>query len=118
VILTVVYLLVSLMFTAAALLVVYRIVRGPSILDRMIASDVLLTTLVLVVGAEMVYNQHTRTIPLMVVLSATAIFATIAVARYVSKQDRAGHDLATHTSTSSEGANLGDAATTSEVEER
>ena len=79
---------VGLMFTAAALMALYRIVRGPSILDRMIASDVLLTTLMLVVGAEMVYNGHTRTIPLMVVLASTAIFATIAVARYVSKQDR------------------------------
>jgi multicomponent Na+:H+ antiporter subunit F len=84
-----IYIGVGVMFTVAALLVVYRIVRGPSILDRMIASDVLLTTLMLVVGTEMVYNGHTRTIPLMVVLASTAIFATIAVARYVSKQDTA-----------------------------
>jgi multicomponent Na+:H+ antiporter subunit F len=86
----VIFTIAGVMFTIAALLTVYRIVRGPSILDRMIASDVLLTTLILVVGAEMVYNGHTRTIPLMVVLAATAIFATIAVARYVSKQDRVG----------------------------
>jgi multicomponent Na+:H+ antiporter subunit F len=85
---SIIYLLVGVLFTVAALFTVYRIVRGPSILDRMIASDVLLTTLMLVVGAEMVYNGHTRTIPLMVVLASTAIFATIAVARYVSKQDR------------------------------
>ena len=85
---SVIYLVVGVLFTVAALFTVYRIVRGPSILDRMIASDVLLTTLMLVVGAEMVYNGHTRTIPLMVVLASTAIFATIAVARYVSKQDR------------------------------
>jgi multicomponent Na+:H+ antiporter subunit F len=85
---SVIYLVVGILFTVAALFTVYRIVRGPSILDRMIASDVLLTTLMLVVGAEMVYNGHTRTIPLMVVLASTAIFATIAVARYVSKQDR------------------------------
>ena len=84
----VIFIVTSVLFTIAALLTVYRIVRGPSILDRMIASDVLLTTLMLVVGAEMVYNGHTRTIPLMVVLASTAIFATIAVARYVSKQDR------------------------------
>jgi multicomponent Na+:H+ antiporter subunit F len=84
----VIFIITSVLFTIAALLTVYRIVRGPSILDRMIASDVLLTTLMLVVGAEMVYNGHTRTIPLMVVLASTAIFATIAVARYVSKQDR------------------------------
>ncbi|MCU1543927.1 MAG: sodium:proton antiporter [Microbacteriaceae bacterium] len=85
-----IYLGVGALFTAAALLTVYRIVRGPSILDRMIASDVLLTTLMLTVGAEMVYNGHTRTIPLMVVLASTAVFATIAVARYVSKQDISG----------------------------
>lgn len=84
----VLWIAVGAMFTLAAVLTVVRIVRGPSILDRMIASDVLLTTLMLVVGAEMVFNGHTRTIPLMVVLASTAIFATIAVARYVSKQDR------------------------------
>ena len=83
-----IFVVTGVLFTIAALLTVYRIVRGPSILDRMIASDVLLTTLMLVVGTEMVLNGHTRTIPLMVVLASTAIFATIAVARYVSKQDR------------------------------
>jgi multicomponent Na+:H+ antiporter subunit F len=85
--LAVIYFATGLLFTAAALLAVARIVRGPSILDRVIASDVLLTTLLLVIGAEMVINHHTRTIPLMVVLAATAVFGTIAVARYVSKQD-------------------------------
>ena len=87
IVLTVIYAGTGLLFTAAALLAVLRIVRGPSILDRVIASDVLLTTLLLVIGAEMVINHHTRTIPLMVVLAATAVFGTIAVARYVSKQD-------------------------------
>ena len=61
------------LFAAAAMLILIRIVRGPSILDRMIASDVLLTTLILVVGAEMVVNGHTRTVPLMLVLSALAL---------------------------------------------
>lgn len=85
---TIIYAIVSILFGAGALLALYRVVAGPSILDRMIASDVLLTTLMLVVGAEMVYNSHTRTIPVMLVLAATALFATVAVARYVSKQDR------------------------------
>jgi len=84
---TIVYLAVGVLFSAGAFLALYRVVAGPSILDRMIASDVLLTTLMLIVGAEMVYNGHTRTIPVMLVLAATAMFATVAVARYVSKQD-------------------------------
>ncbi|HEV7949233.1 MAG TPA: monovalent cation/H+ antiporter complex subunit F [Glaciihabitans sp.] len=82
------YLAIGVLFSAGAMLALYRVVAGPSILDRMIASDVLLTTLMLIVGAEMVINSHTRTIPVMLVLASTAMFATVAVARYVSKQDR------------------------------
>lgn len=75
-------------FTATALAAVVRIVRGPTILDRMIASDVLLTTLVLAVGADMVLRGHTDTIPLMTVIAATAVLATIVVARYVRRRAR------------------------------
>lgn len=89
---TIGFLIVGLMFTAAAFMALYRIVRGPSILDRMIASDVLMTTIILVVGAEMVYNGHTRSIPFMLVLAAIAIFATVSVARYVSRQDKQTED--------------------------
>lgn len=84
------YGVIGVVFAASALVAVYKIVRGPTILDRMIASDVLLTTLILVVGAEMVYSGHTRNISMMTVLAGTAVFATIAVARYVSVQDRPG----------------------------
>ncbi|MGY6497594.1 MAG: monovalent cation/H+ antiporter complex subunit F [Microcella sp.] len=73
------------MFSATAVLCLYRVVVGPSILDRMIASDVILTTLVLVIGAEMAINGHTRTVPLMVILAATAIFGTVAVSRFVTR---------------------------------
>lgn len=74
-------------FAVAACLALVRVIRGPSIVDRIIASDVLLTTLILVVGTEMVANAHTRTIPLMVVLAATAIFGTVTVARFITKPE-------------------------------
>jgi multicomponent Na+:H+ antiporter subunit F len=86
-IVTIVYFATGIVFTAAAILGIVQVVRGPSILDRVIGSDVLLTTLILVLGAEMVVNGHTQTIPIMVVLAATAAFSTVAVARYVSRQD-------------------------------
>ena len=85
-----VFLGVSVLLSAGALLALYRVVRGPSILDRMIASDVLLTTLMLAVGSEMVFSGHTRTIPVMLVLATTAIFATVTVARYVAWRERVG----------------------------
>lgn len=74
--------------TATALAAVARIVMGPTILDRMIASDVLLTTLMLAVGADMVLRGHTDSIPLMTVIAATAVLATIVVARYVRRRAR------------------------------
>jgi len=72
--------------TVTALAAIVRIVRGPTILDRMVASDVLLTTLMLAVGADMVARQHTDSIPLMTVIAATATFATIVVARFVKRR--------------------------------
>ena len=84
----IIFIAVGVLMTAAAVLALFRIVRGPSLLDRMIASDMLLTTLILVVGTEMVINGHTRNVPMMLVLATIAIFATVAVARYVSKQDQ------------------------------
>lgn len=75
---------------ATALACIVRIVRGPTILDRMVASDMLLTTLVLSIGADMVLRGHTDGIPLMVGTAATAVFATIVVAKYVRR--KAGHE--------------------------
>lgn len=77
----------STILALSALVALWRIIRGPSIVDRVIGSDVLLTTLILVVGTEMVANAHTRTIPLMVVLAATAILGTVSVARFVTRPD-------------------------------
>lgn len=69
----------------ASLLLLYRVIVGPSLLDRVIASDVMLTTLIVAVGTEMVINGHTRTIPLMVVLAAVGVFGSISVARFVTR---------------------------------
>lgn len=79
----------GLTFTALTALV--RIARGPTILDRMIASDVLLTTVMLALGADMVARGHTDSIPIMAAIAATATFATIVVARYVKR--RAEHKM-------------------------
>ncbi|AWB88702.1 monovalent cation/H+ antiporter complex subunit F [Salinibacterium hongtaonis] len=90
----IVYGIVGLLFVFAAAASVYRIVRGPAILDRMIASDMLVTTIMCVLGVDMVVNDHVRFIPIMLVLALIAVFASMTVARYVSKQsaeDRPSH---------------------------
>ena len=53
-------LIIMIVFGVASLLCVVRIIRGPSILDRAVASDVLLTLVMCVLGAEMAIHGHTR----------------------------------------------------------
>jgi multicomponent Na+:H+ antiporter subunit F len=74
-------------FAAAALLTLWRIVLGPSILDRAVASDVLLTLVMCVLGAEMAINHHTRTLPVLLVIAALGVFGSISIARFVARKD-------------------------------
>ncbi|MFT4234653.1 MAG: monovalent cation/H+ antiporter complex subunit F [Microbacterium sp.] len=75
-------------FLASAVLAIIRMVRGPSILDRTVASDVLLTLVVCALGCEAVVHHSTRSLPVMVVIAAVGVFGTIAVARFVARKDR------------------------------
>lgn len=74
-------------FAIAALLTVVRIVIGPSILDRAVASDVLLTLVMCVLGADMAINHHTRTLPVLLVIAAVGVFGSISIARFVARRD-------------------------------
>ncbi len=74
-------------FALAALLTVWRIITGPSILDRAVASDVLLTLVMCVLGAEMAINHHTRTLPLLLIVAAVGVFGSISIARFVARRD-------------------------------
>ncbi|MEI3848537.1 MULTISPECIES: monovalent cation/H+ antiporter complex subunit F [unclassified Microbacterium] len=74
-------------FAAAALLTLWRIVIGPSILDRAVASDVLLTLVLCVLGAEMAINQHTRTLPVLLIIAAVGVFGSVSIARFVARRD-------------------------------
>ncbi|MFB7249397.1 monovalent cation/H+ antiporter complex subunit F [Microbacterium sp. NPDC056234] len=78
---------IMVVFGVAAILTLVRIVRGPSILDRAVASDVLLTEVMCVLGAEMAINGHTRSIPVLLIIAAVGVFGSISVARYVARRD-------------------------------
>ncbi|MFK0239443.1 MULTISPECIES: monovalent cation/H+ antiporter complex subunit F [unclassified Microbacterium] len=80
-------LLIMVVFGIAAILTLIRIVRGPSILDRAVASDVLLTEVMCVLGAEMAINGHTRNIPVLLIIAAIGVFGSISVARFVARRD-------------------------------
>lgn len=70
--------------SVAVLLALYRAVRGPSILDRVLALDVVLA----VVGAGLVLNmvvgRHLDNLVLLVAISLIGFVGSVTVARFVT----------------------------------
>ena len=78
---------IAVVFGVAALLTLWRIIIGPSIHDRAVASDVLLTEVMCVLGAEMAINGHTRSLPVLLIIAAVGVFGSISIARFVARRD-------------------------------
>lgn len=85
--LSIVSIIAGIMFGIGALAAIYRIIRGPSILDRALATDVLLAIAICALGAEMAINSHTETLVVMLILSMFAVVGSISIARFMAKQD-------------------------------
>ena len=81
--------LVSGVFLAlAALAAVIRIVRGPSVADRMVALDTLLFTGAGALGLYVVATGDTTYLSVLVVAILTAFLSTVIVARYVEEETK------------------------------
>ena len=78
---TIVAITVTVILSAAALLALVRIVRGPSILDRVVATDVLLAVIVMAIAAEAAYSRDATALPVLVVLSILGFVGSVSVAR-------------------------------------
>lgn len=78
----------GILFAAGALCALYRIIRGPSVLDRVIASDVLVATVICALGAEMAINRHVDTLPVLLVLALFAVLGSLSVARFLTARER------------------------------
>ncbi|MBX7268377.1 cation:proton antiporter [Micromonospora sp. Llam7] len=70
------------LLSVAALLALVRLYRGPSLLDRVIAADMLLATMVGAVGAEAAINRHATTLPVLVVLALLGFVGSVSLVRF------------------------------------
>ncbi len=77
------------LLSVAGVLAAYRVVTGPGILDRMVGSDTFVVMVMCGLLADMAYHRHTRTLPVVLVLAMLGFVGSVAVARHVSRQDRA-----------------------------
>lgn len=77
----------AVLFAASVFLALYRVIRGPSILDRMIATDVILASLMCGLGGYMALTGRTDLLPVLIVLAMLGFVGSVSVSRYVSKSD-------------------------------
>ena len=74
------------MMSVAILLAVVRLIRGPSLPDRVVALDLIS---ILVAGSTAIYAIETRQavfLDVAIVLALIAFLGTVAFARYIEKQ--------------------------------
>lgn len=77
--------IVIVLLTIDVVLTIYKLVRGPSVLNRALASDLLVSTLICAIGAEMVLARHAWSLPILVTLALIAFIGTVAVSRFVAR---------------------------------
>jgi multicomponent Na+:H+ antiporter subunit F len=66
----------------AALLLVTRIALGPTMLDRVVALDVLVAVVICGLALEAAVHRHSTTLPILVVLSLLGFIGSVSVARF------------------------------------
>lgn len=80
---SIVLLLAVLLLAGAAAGVLYRLVKGPALLDRVLASDVLLAIVAAAVCVDMIWQKNTDYLTLTVMISLVGFLASVTFARFV-----------------------------------
>ncbi|WP_113719246.1 monovalent cation/H+ antiporter complex subunit F [Arthrobacter dokdonensis] len=80
----IVVVIAAVVLALAAAGTIYRIAAGPSLLDRVIAADVLLAIFGAALAMEMALTRHTDNLALLVVISVIGFIGSVTVARFVA----------------------------------
>ena len=83
---------VGAVLAVAAALTLVRITIGPSVLDRVVATDVLVSIVVCALGAQAALTSGSTTLPLLISLSLVGFLASVAVARFVARDRDPGSE--------------------------
>jgi multicomponent Na+:H+ antiporter subunit F len=80
---------VAVLLAAAIGMALTRIVRGPSILDRIVATDVLLAIITGAIATEAAYTRDATGLPILLGLSLLGAVGSITVGRFADPAARA-----------------------------
>jgi multicomponent Na+:H+ antiporter subunit F len=77
--------IVEVVLGLAAAVAVLRLARGPSVLDRLVAMDMLLAVIVCGLAAAAAYTRDSTTIPVLVVVSLLGFLGSATVAGFLGR---------------------------------
>jgi multicomponent Na+:H+ antiporter subunit F len=69
---------------ATAAIVVLRLARGPSVLDRLVAMDMLLAVVAGGLGTYCAYTQDSTAVPVIVVVALLGFVGSVSVTRFLA----------------------------------
>jgi multicomponent Na+:H+ antiporter subunit F len=72
----------------SVLLIVYRFIKGPSIADKIIALDVLITTGIGIIGVYSIIHGRSTFLDTAMILALIAFLSTVAFSYYLEKRNR------------------------------
>ena len=87
---SVVVAIVTALLAVSVTLVVIRLIKGPSVLDRVVATDTVLAIIVSGLAVTAAYTGDSTTVPVAVVVSLLGFMGSVAVAGSLGPRDSAG----------------------------
>lgn len=82
---TVIFWASGIMLTLAALLTLGRMVVGPTVLNRALATDAIVAIIVCALGLEALVTKDAWTLPLLITLSLLGFLGSVAIARFAAR---------------------------------
>ncbi|KGN37697.1 monovalent cation/H+ antiporter complex subunit F [Knoellia subterranea] len=82
---TIVGIICSAILAVAGILCLYRIVRGPSMLDRTVASDVFVASIIGAVGVHAAVGRYSTTVSVLLALSLVGFLGSVSIARFAAR---------------------------------
>lgn len=83
----------AVLMSITGVLCIVRIVRGPTMLDRTVATDVFVSASAGAIGIEAAVGRHDTTLSILVALALVGFLGSVSIARFAAPDtDRSAHD--------------------------
>lgn len=83
----------AVLLAGSGVLCLVRVVRGPSMLDRTLATDVFVAAIVGAVGVHAAVGRYSSTVSVLLALSLVGFLGSVSIARFAARDGDGGPHL-------------------------